>query len=169
MGYFPADNPKYTCIVVVNAPSKNVYYGNLVAGPIFKEVADKVYASSIQIHDQLDDKAHFAVSRIPYAKDGSYEDLSKVYAAFDIKTSQDGVNPEWAKVSTGSKEVKVYKKRIPEIYVPDVTGMSIKDALYILENRGMSVQFSGNGVVKKQSISPGEKMIKGLNIILELV
>jgi cell division protein FtsI (penicillin-binding protein 3) len=169
VGYFPADSPKYTCIVVVNAPSKNVYYGNLVAGPIFKEVADKVYASSIQIHDQLDDKAHFAVSRIPYAKDGSYEDLSKVYATFDIKTSQDGVNPEWAKVSTGSKEVKVYKKRIPEIYVPDVTGMSIKDALYILENRGMSVQFSGNGVVKKQSISPGEKMIKGLNIILELV
>ena len=169
VGYFPADNPKYTCIVVVNAPSKNVYYGNLVAGPIFKEVADKVYASSIQIHDQLDDKAHFAVSRIPYAKDGSYEDLSKVYTTLDIKTSQDGVNPEWAKVSTGSKEVKVYKKRIPEIYVPDVTGMSIKDALYILENRGMSVQFSGNGVVKKQSISPGEKMIKGLNIILELV
>lgn len=169
VGYFPADNPKYTCIVVVNAPSKNVYYGNLVAGPIFKEVADKVYANSIQIHDQLEKKEHLAVSRIPYAKDGSYEDLSKVYAALDIKTSQDGVNPEWAKVSTGEKEVKVYKKRIPEIYVPDVTGMSIKDALYILENKGMSVQFSGNGVVKKQSISPGEKMMKGENIILELV
>jgi cell division protein FtsI (penicillin-binding protein 3) len=169
VGYFPADNPKYTCIVVVNAPTKNVIYGNLVAGPIFKEVADKVYANSIQIHDQLEKKEHLAVSRIPYAKDGSYEDLSKVYAALDIKTSQDGVNPEWAKVSTGEKEVKVYKKRIPEIYVPDVTGMSIKDALYILENKGMSVQFSGNGVVKKQSISPGEKMMKGENIILELV
>ncbi len=169
VGYFPADNPKYTCIVVVNAPSKNVYYGNLVAGPIFKEVADKVYASSIQIHDQLDTKEHLAISRIPYAKEGSYDDLSKVYAALNIKTSQEGVSPEWAKVSTGEKEVKVYKKRIPEIYVPDVTGMSIKDALYILENKGLSVQFSGNGVVKKQSISPGEKMIKGKNIILELV
>ena len=168
VGYFPADNPKYTCIVVVNAPSNNVYYGNLVAGPIFKEVADKVYASSIQIHDQLDNKEHFAVSRIPYAKDGYYDDLSKVYATLNIKTSQEGVNPEWAKVSTGSEEVKVYKKKIAPIYVPDVTGMSIKDALYILENQGMIVRFSGNGVVKTQSILPGEKTIKGKNIILEL-
>jgi cell division protein FtsI (penicillin-binding protein 3) len=169
VGYFPADNPKYTCIVVVNAPSKNVYYGNLVAGPIFKEVADKVYASSIQIHDQLEKKEHLAVSRIPYAKDGAYEDLSKIYAVLGIKTAQEGVNPQWAKVFTGKKEVKVYKKRISEIYVPDVTGMSIKDALYILENKGLSVQFSGDGVVKKQSVSPGERMVKGLNIILELV
>ncbi|MGB0882142.1 MAG: penicillin-binding protein [Vicingaceae bacterium] len=169
VGYFPADNPKYTCIVVVNAPSNNVYYGNLVAGPIFKEVADKVYASSIQIHDELSKKQHLAVSGIPYAKDGSFEDLSKVYAALNIKTSQEGVNPEWAKVATGKEEVKVYKKRIPEIYVPDVVGMSIKDALYILENKGLSVQFSGNGVVKAQSILPGEKMVKGNNIILELV
>ncbi len=169
VGYFPADNPKYTCIVVVNAPTQNVYYGNLVAGPIFKEVADKVYANSIQIHDELDTKEHFALSRIPYAKDGYYNDLSKVYSELDIKTSHDGVNPKWAKISTSDKEVKVYKKKIPEIYVPDVTGMSIKDALYILENQGMRVRFTGNGVVKTQSILPGEKLIKGEKITLELV
>ncbi len=87
VGYFPADNPKYTCIVVVNAPSQNVYYGNLVAGPIFKEVADKVYASSIQIHDELNKKEHLAQSRIPYAKDGSFSDLSKIYNELAIKTS----------------------------------------------------------------------------------
>jgi len=169
VGYFPADNPKYTCIVVVNAPTKNVIYGNLVAGPIFKEVADKVYASSIQIHDELSKKEHLAISRIPYAKDGYYDDLSKIYTELNIKTSQEGVNPEWAKVSTGETDVKVYKKRIPEIYVPDVTGMSIRDALYILENKGMNVRFTGSGVVKTQSIVPGEKIIKGNKIILELV
>ena len=169
VGYFPADNPKYTCIVVVNAPSKNVIYGNLVAGPIFKEVADKVYANSIQIHNGLDTKEHLAVSRIPYAKDGNYKDLSTIYAALDIKSSLDGVDPKWAKVSTGDKAVKIYKKKVPSIYVPDVTGMSIKDALYILENQGMNVRFIGNGVVKSQSISPGEKIIKGIKITLELV
>ena len=169
VGYFPADNPKYTCIVVVNAPSKNVYYGNLVAGPIFKEVADKVYASSIQIHDELGVKEHLAISRIPYAKDGFYDDLSKIYTELNIKTSQDGVNPKWAKVATGKEEVKIYKKKVAPIYVADVVGMSIKDALHILENQGMSVRFTGNGVVKKQSISPGEKIIKGNKIILELV
>ncbi len=169
VGYFPADSPKYTCIVVVNAPTQNVYYGNLVAGPIFKEVADKVYANSIRIHDELDTKEHFAVSRIPYAKDGYYNDLSKVYSTLNIKTSKEGANPEWAKVSTGDKHVKIYKKKIAPIYVPDVIGMSIKDAIYILENQGMNVQFTGSGVVKTQSITPGEKIIRGEKIILELV
>jgi len=168
VGYFPADSPKYTCIVVVNAPTQNVYYGNLVAGPIFKEVADKVYANSIQIHNELNQKEHLAVSRIPYAKDGFYDDLSKVYSELNINTSKEGASPKWAKVSTGDKEVKIYKKKIAPIYVPDVTGMSIKDALYILENQGMNVRFTGNGVVKKQSITPGEKTIKGERIILEL-
>lgn len=169
VGYFPADNPKYTCIVVVNAPAQNVYYGNLVAGPIFKEVADKVYASSIQIHDELAKKEQLALSRIPYAKDGYYNDLSRIYSALNIKTSTEGVNPIWAKTATSEKEVKIYKKNIAPIYVPDVTGMSIRDALYILENQGMNVRFSGNGVVKTQSILPGEKIIKGEKIILELV
>lgn len=169
VGYFPADNPKYTCIVVVNAPSKNVYYGNLVAGPIFKEVADKVYASSIQIHDELDVKDHLAQSRIPYAKDGSFDDLAKIYTELNIKTSSESESPEWVKVATGRDVVKIHKKKVAPIYVADVVGMSIKDALYILENQGLRVSFSGNGVVKKQSISPDQKIIKGNKIILELV
>src|SRR5690606_6928859 len=86
VGYFPADNPKYTCIVVVNAPSKGVYYGNLVAGPIFKEVADKVYATSIEIHKEIHKKENQAKSRIPYAKDGYYPDLKRVYEEFSLKT-----------------------------------------------------------------------------------
>ena len=169
VGYFPADNPKYTCIVVVNAPSKNVYYGNLVAGPIFKEVADKVYASSIQIHDALIVKEHLASSRIPYAKDGSFNDLTKIYAELNIKTSSKSENHVWARVSTGKESVAIYRKKIAPIYVADVVGMSIKDALYILESQGMRVSFSGSGVVKKQSIIAGQKIIKGNEITLELV
>jgi cell division protein FtsI (penicillin-binding protein 3) len=168
VGYFPADNPKYTCIVVVNAPSQNVYYGNLVAGPIFKEVADKVYANSIQIHDEIQEKENLAVSRIPFAKDGYFSDHSKIYAALNIKTELESENPKWAKVSTGDKAVKIYNKKVAPIYVPDVTGMSIRDALFILENQGMIVKFSGNGTVKSQSIAPGEKIVKGSKILLEL-
>lgn len=168
VGYFPADNPKYSCIVVVNAPSQNVYYGNLVAGPIFKEVADKVYANSIQIHKEIHQKKNFAVSRIPYAKDGYFEDHKTIYSTLNIKTELESVNPIWAKVSTGDKSVKIYNKKIAPIYVPDVTGMSIKDAIYILENQGFVVVFKGSGVVKKQSIKPGEKIVKGQKIELEL-
>lgn len=168
VGYFPADNPKYTCIVVVNAPSQNVYYGNLVAGPIFKEVADKVYASSIQIHKEINQKENLAVSRIPYAKDGYYADHQKIYQTLNIKTEAETQNSKWVKVATGDKAVKIYNKKVAPIYVPDVTGMSIKDAIYLLENQGMRVEFTGSGMVKKQSITPGEKIVKGKKIELEL-
>ena len=94
--------------------------------------------------------------------------MNKVYSSLNIKTDLSSEHPKWAKVSTGEKSVKIYDKKVAPIYVPDVTGMSIKDALYILENQGMQVRFSGNGVVKKRSIAPGEKIVKGKKIILEL-
>ncbi|TXB63968.1 PASTA domain-containing protein [Vicingus serpentipes] len=169
VGYFPADNPKYTCIVVVNAPSRNVFYGNLVAGPIFKEVADKVYANSISIHAALKKKESYAASKIPYAKDGYYDDLAKIYKELGVKTKTSQKVNEWVKVSTGANEVQVYHKKVAPIYIPDVTGLSVKDAVFLLENQGLVVKFSGSGTVKKQSINPGEKAVKGAKIILELV
>lgn len=168
VGYFPAENPKYSCIVVVNAPSRNVYYGNLVAGPIFKEVADKVYASSISIHKGLKQQESLANSKIPYAKNGLYNDLSKIYSELDIKTDVPQNLPEWAKIKTGAKEVKIIKNKIDPIYVPDVVGMGIKDALFLLENKGLRVTFKGVGAIKKQSIKPGTKITKGDKILLEL-
>src|SRR5690606_21660142 len=53
VGYFPANNPKYTCIVSINGASKGVYYGSAVAGPVFREIADKVYASSLHMHQDI--------------------------------------------------------------------------------------------------------------------
>ncbi|MCB9365367.1 MAG: transpeptidase family protein [Flavobacteriales bacterium] len=168
VGYFPADNPKYTCIVVVNAPSRNVYYGNLVAGPIFKEVADKVYAGSIAIHAELAKKENQAASKIPYAKDGYYEDLAIVYSELGVKTNTSQKVNDWVKVSTGEKDVQIYHKKVAPIYIPDVTGLSVKDAVFLLENQGLVVKFVGSGTVKRQSINPGEKVVKGAKILLEL-
>jgi cell division protein FtsI (penicillin-binding protein 3) len=169
VGYFPADNPKYTCIVVVNAPSRNVYYGNLVAGPIFKEVADKVYAGSIAIHAELAKQENQAASKIPYAKDGYYEDLATIYNELGVKTNTSQKVNDWVKVSTGEKDVQIYHKKVAPIYIPDVTGLSVKDAVFILENQGLVVKFTGSGTVKRQSINPGEKVVKGAKILLELV
>lgn len=168
VGYFPANNPKYSCIVVVNAPTRNVYYGNLVAGPIFKEVADKVYASSIAIHEPLEEKAHQANSRIPYAKEGYYKDLSTVYNMLNIETQHMNDVADWVKVATKEKEVQVYNKKVAPIYIPDVVGMSLKDAVYLLENQGLQVEFDGSGVVKAQSIQAGSRIVKASKIILEV-
>jgi len=168
VGYFPADAPKYSCIVVVAAPSRNVYYGNLVAGPIFKEVADKIYSTSFDIHKPLESRDAMAVSKIPYSKDGSLKDLVKVYAELDVKTRRRGKVGEWASVSTSEKQVEIQSKKVNSTLVSNVVGMGIKDALYILENQGLEVKFKGNGVVKTQSILPGSKIINGSTIILEL-
>ncbi len=168
VGYFPADAPKYSCIVVVAAPSRNVYYGNLVAGPIFKEVADKIYSTSFDIHKPLASREPLALSKIPYSKDGSLKDLVKVYAELDVKTQRRGKVGEWASVSTSEKQVEIQSKKVNSTLVSNVVGMGIKDALFILENQGLEVKFKGNGVVKAQSILPGSKIINGSTIILEL-
>ena len=168
VGYFPADAPKYSCIVVVAAPSRNVYYGNLVAGPIFKEVADKIYSTSFDIHKPLASREPLALSKIPYSKDGSLKDLVKVYAELDVKTRRRGKVGEWASVSTSEKQVDIQSKKVNSTLVSNVVGMGIKDALFILENQGLEVKFKGNGVVKTQSILPGSKIINGSTIILEL-
>jgi len=168
VGYFPADNPKYSCIVVVNAPSQNVYYGNLVAGPIFKEVADKVYANSIDIHHEINEQPNLAQSRIPYSKNGYSNDLLSIYKTLNMKVENPKNISEWIKTSTNNDAVSIYNEKIPPIYVPNVVGMGVRDAVYILENEGFEVQINGEGTVKKQSILPGEKIEKGQKIILEL-
>lgn len=134
VGYFPADDPMYSCIVVVNAPSNWVYYGNVVSGPVFKEIADKVYAGNF------------------------YRDLH-------------ALNPE--------KEDKVTLREAAEIIdtddltlsegvMPDVTGMGLRDAIYMLENSGLRVHYTGRGKVAKQSPQPGVRISRGATVAIEL-
>ena len=168
-GYFPADKPLYSCIVVVNAPSKNVYYGNLVAGPIFKEIANKVYSTSVESHEELLATKHTSSRpRIPISKNGDYDDLSNVYKKLDIPyTNQE--NAQWVAVSTGMDSVTIKPKRHLENLVPNVVGMDVEDAIYLLENKGVKVEIEGRGVVAAQSVTPGAKIPnRGFKIKLKL-
>lgn len=166
VGYFPADKPKYSCIVVVNAPSRNVYYGNLVAGPIFKEVADKIYARSIEIHKELDKNVYASTQKIPVSKDGYADDLKQVYAELNISTPP--INHQWVYTNAKEKMVDVKAKKITPSLVPDVCGMGLKDALFLLENIGLRVTFNGTGVIKNQSVPAGSRFNKNDSILLEL-
>ena len=168
VGYFPADNPKYSCIVVVNAPSNNVYYGNLVAGPIFKEIADKVHSTNLDIHKELKVEQHLASSAIPLSKNGYYKDLQTVFNGLNITTRNKVENPEWVNTLTNEKEVEIIKANISEGLIPDVKGMGAKDATYLLENKGLVVKVNGRGIIKNQSLPPGMRIEKGDIIVLEL-
>lgn len=133
VGYFPAENPKYSCIVVVHKPntSKNNYYGADVAGPVFKRIAQKVFTDVPSTNEIKTLKKKF-------------KDQEGNYYAYNAKLN---------------------KK--PSV-IPNLKGMAGMDAVALLENLGMKVKAIGIGKVKKQSILPGQPIIKNNTIILEL-
>ncbi len=160
VGYFPVDKPMYSCIVVVNAPSKSVYYGNLVAGPVFREIADKVFASQVNYHDALNNEEQLLAANVPVSLSGHYHDLTKVFNQFNVRTVNKGAQGNWVTTSTQKEEVEILpyaSEEYPNL-VPNVVGMGLMDALYLLENRGLKVRVEGKGMVKSQSILPGKRI-----------
>ncbi|MCH8903005.1 MAG: transpeptidase family protein [Bacteroidetes bacterium] len=171
-GYFPADDPKYSCIVVVNSPSAGSYYGSKVAAPVFKEIADKIYARKIGFDENSpmftespDYENHIF---LPNMKSGHGDDINIVYEYFDIPYSE---NEEAVWVSTSVNQEKVILKTIElaEGYVPDVVGMGLQDGLYLLENSGLKVNIKGKGKIQRQSIASGTLVYPGTQITIELI
>ncbi len=171
VGYFPADQPKYSCIVVVNAPSKDVYYGNLVAGPIFREIAQKVYATSFELHNDLIKGKRKSKTDVPETKNGYYNDLITALTELGISYS-DNLNDDclWAKTieKNEDKEILLAKHTIIDNLVPDVVGMGAKDAAYLIEKAGMRPVIVGFGKVIRQSVNPGLRAEKGKPVVLTL-
>ncbi len=167
-GYFPADKPQYSCIVVVNAPSNGVFYGNQVAGPIFKEIADKVYSTNLNIHKKFDKQPHLASSSFPFIKNGNSKDLATVLKDLKINAKNNLEHTEWVLANTLPEGISMSKVSYASNLMPNVVGMGIQDATYLLENKGLNVKFLGRGVVKKQSVKQGLPIEKGSVIILEL-
>ncbi|MCB0763340.1 MAG: penicillin-binding protein [Flavobacteriales bacterium] len=168
-GYFPADAPKYSCIVVVNGPTMSGYYGNVVAGPIFKEIADKIYSNRLELQQEV----HLAAAdgpRTPISLSGNAQDLRTAFKALRVPVEHD-VEGEWATTQAGDSTVTMVARAIPTDgmdMVPNVLGMGLKDAIYILENRGLRVRFEGSGMVKRQSLTPGTRALQGSTITIEL-
>lgn len=167
VGYFPADNPRYSCIVVVNSPSNNVYYGNLVAGPIFREIADKVYATSLDMHQPLTAKKHIEYDP-PFSKSGNIGDLKKVFSHFGIPYINSDAVSEWVTTTKRDSFVELRERRITGKLVPNVVDMALSDALYLLENHKLQVEARGRGKVNAQSLPPGTLVRPGQQIVLEM-
>jgi len=165
VGYFPAENPKYSCIVVVNAPNEG-YYGNVVAGPVFKHVANKVYARNIEIQNEVP-ASMFPEIEFAQARCANGSDFATI-----MKQSGRPVtamsDESWIQVSQESRSVKTTRRVMESTLVPDVRGMGLKDALFILENRGVRVRVNGRGQVKRQSIPAGQRILDNMEILLEL-
>jgi cell division protein FtsI (penicillin-binding protein 3) len=167
VGYFPADQPRYSCIVVVNRPNSGKIYGGSVAAPVFKEIAEKVYATHLDIH--LDSKeVYTGKDPLPDSVYGYHYDLMTCFNAFDYPLQQESNPPVWTLCRTEHNKIVFEPMKVYPDTIPDLRGMNLKDALYLLEEQGVVPIVRGRGLVEEQSIEPGTPVQQGSEIILQL-
>ena len=156
-GFFPADQPKYSAIVVIDSPKGYNAYGGDISAPVFKEIADKIYAQDMNIQQKEMDNNEFQRvnnDEFPYIRAGKAEELQMICNSMGISNHYAG-NNTWVQSSISNKSIQWVSNAVEKPVVPDVIGMTLKDAIYILENKGLRVQFSGTGRVSTQSLSKG--------------
>lgn len=168
VGYFPADDPKYTCIVVISNPMGGKYYGASVSAPVFKEIAEKVYATELGITDET---ANYPANADKYTKASMawYEDVNDYCTMAGVRMVDAELKSEWVKVTHSvNGGVAMKSVELDDETVPDLTGMNVMDAVYLLESMGWKVSFSGRGLVESQSVKAGTNLDKGKTITLKL-
>lgn len=153
-GYFPADNPVYSCIVVITNPRNNTY-GGTVAAPVFKEIADKCYSKIVDVHEPINDTARIYVSKkMPDFQIGYKEDYDFLMNELEMP-HKDESKTLWTVSRVEEDSIVLKTRTFRQEEVPNVVGMGLRDALYLMENRKLRVKVVGSGKVKSQSIKPG--------------
>lgn len=171
VGYFPADKPRYTIAVVVRTQKgAGSYYGGTLAAPVFRMITDKIFASTIgQWNEPLDSIAKVAkVKLAPHhlASASTYQFLLASIGQNAVSASHE---KGLATIETdSSNRIIIKNKEVVRGIVPDVKGLALKDAVYLLENEGLRVEIQGRGIVQGQSIPAGSKINKNQLIVLQL-
>jgi cell division protein FtsI (penicillin-binding protein 3) len=165
VGYFPAENPEYSCIVVVSKPSTGRYYASSVAVPVFREIADKVYATNLEIQKQ---DTVVESDDLPLYATGYQSEIRQVFETLDIPLDTASTIADWAIALPSDSSVVLKPRMIHDGLIPNVKGMGARDAVYVLENLGLKVNIRGRGFVKDQSLPPGTSVKKGSTITLTL-
>jgi len=167
VGYFPAHTPKYTAIVLIKNPKGIYQYGNSVAGPVFRDIADNIYSRDLNLHEAMEEKKTTELGVFPTLKAGKQEELVMLSNELGVSSHSDS-EEEWVRASKNANAITWKKNPVMKDLVPNVTGMTFRDALYLLEKSGLRVYFGGKGRVEEQSLKPGTKFLKGSRIYLKL-
>jgi len=157
-GYFPAEKPKYSCIVVVTKPKKELgFYGNIVAAPVFREIRDLLYADEpIEIPKFT---GGFAAKYI-----GEADEINAIHEELNYPTYSESESKTWFKSDKTHFEALGFEPNI----MPDLNGMVSMDAIFLLENLGLVVELKGKGKVRAQSLKAGNKINQQKKVTLRL-
>lgn len=167
-GYYPADNPQYSCIVVLYTGwTKKNFYGATWAAPIFKRIADKMYALHPEWNSPLNSKGITPPDN-PDISGGSALRISLPIATLPMKHRISAPSAGWIVFDDENGSAIAKEIDIESRTVPDIRGMGLRDAVYLLENEGYKVVFSGQGRVSSISPAPGTHINKGNIITLTL-
>ena len=167
VGYFPAHEPKYTAIVLIKNPRGWQQYGSSVAAPVFKEIADNIYARDLQLHTAMEKKRVNEEGVFPVIRAGNQEELTLLCNELGV-SNHSQTEEEWVRAAKNGSGVNWKKNIHGQDIVPDVMGMTFRDAIYLLEKSGMRVSFDGKGRVAEQSLLPGTRISKGARIYIRL-
>ena len=165
VGYFPVSKPIYSCIISISASGENIY-GATVSGTVFSAIANKVYATSLKYHRAINE-SKTKVYDAPIAKDGNRHDLVNVMRRLKIPFKSFDYD-EWINTHSNGKRIELKKRTVLKGVVPNVVGLSAKDAVYLIENIGMYVSIKGYGTVVRHSSPAGTPSFHGGLIELTL-
>ena len=170
IAFFPFDKPKYTIAVVIqNSNESKLAYGGVVSGPVFREVADKIYASNIS--NQNFYKAPQIKDSGNYNYTGLKKDLNNILSVLKIPTVDSATAGYWRNLNVQENSAKLTAATniaAPAFTMPRVIGLGLKDAVYMLENSGLKVNAGGKGKVIYQSLQAGVFYTKGQTINIQL-
>jgi cell division protein FtsI (penicillin-binding protein 3) len=169
VGYFPADQPQYTCIVVIRTkPHAYLHYGGQLGAPVFREIATKLYAAYVERKNSA--SYAFAKDSSSYFYAGYTKDVKQIFSKLNVNYGDSAVQNYWSRVYANNTTAQTVLKGniVQKNLMPDVKGLGLKDALYLLENIGLKVMTKGKGKVTSQSIPAGTPLTKGWTVVVEL-
>ncbi len=168
VGYFPADNPRYSCIVVVNKPKKGQYYGGSVAAPVFLEIAEKIYATRAEMRKQ--DTSNTQIKNDPGCIYAAFNKAIDMYAELGINLKQkvEAENDDLVFINPSSDSLKYNVSNPNKSRLINLRGMAATDAIAYLESKGAVVSLSGKGWVISQSPQAGTPVRQGMKVKLTL-
>jgi cell division protein FtsI (penicillin-binding protein 3) len=147
---------------------KGIYqYGNSVAGPVFKDIADNIYARDINLHTAMEKKKTLEPGVFPTLRAGKQDEIVMLANELGV-SNHSATEDEWVKAIKNGNAITWKKNSIVKDLVPDVTGMTFRDAIYLLEKSGIRVYYDGKGRVAEQSLRPGTRISRGAKIHLRL-
>lgn len=165
-GFFPADEPKYTCFVGIRKP-KGIPSGGGMAGMVFKNIAEQTYVRNTRLAAE-DCRVDSTLSKLPTIKNGIWIKSQQVLKDLGYESTSVEKDVKWVQVKCDSTGYQPKPLTLIDNLVPNVYGMGAKDALYLLEKVGLKVNVTGSGKVVSQSYGAGQKIVKGRTISLVL-